>query len=207
APTAGMVLKWFRDEFCHEEKAEALRTGADPYDLMTAKAAKINPGAGGLVMLPHLMGTGSPEFNPHARGTFAGISLGMTRGHFIRAIMESVACSVENNLSAMKKKNISFTEIRMLGGASRSPLWNQMIADITGIPVTSMAQSENASLGAAILAGTGTGIFNSMESACRICIKTGDRYLPDPASTEFYNKQVYRYNQLYHHLENYWEKD
>lgn len=202
--TAGLVLRWFRDEFCSKEMEEAKRLNIDPYFLMTEKASVIKPGADGLMMLPHLTGSGSPEFNPYAKGSFIGITLGMNKGHFIRSIMEAIAFNVESNLEFMRHHGYSFNEIHLLGGASRSPLWTQIIADVTGTPVITMKQSENASLGVAILAGTGTGVFEDIETACKICSIADKRFDPDPERFELYRKVVNRYEQLNSSLENYW---
>jgi xylulokinase len=205
AQTAGMVLKWFKDEFCAEEIEKARQNQQDPYDLMIWQAANVQPGADGLIMLPHLMGTGSPEFNPKATGVFAGIRMGMGKGHFIRAIIESVSLMIQHNLEFMKKKGIAVNVIHALGGASGSNLWNQVLADVTGLPVVTLRQTENASIGACLLAGTGTGIFKDLKTACQTSIKTQSMYKPNMSNHQLYKKMYYRYQLLYESLENYWK--
>ena len=202
--TAGLALRWFRDEFCSEEIKEAERLNTDPYFLMTEKASTVKPGADGLMMLPHLAGTGSPEFNPYARGSFTGITLGMNKGHFIRSIMEAVACCVESNLRSLRLHGYHFSEIRLLGGASRSPLWSQIIADVTNTFVVTMKQTDTASLGAAILAGTGLGIFPDMDSACKICTAIDSGFEPDTDKSQTYRKVYEQYISLSTSLEKFW---
>ena len=202
--TAGMVLRWFRDSFCREEISEAEKQDRDPYELMTELAAGIPPGSGGLVLLPHLMGAGSPEFDPKVKGVFAGITPGMKKGHFIRAIMEAVACMVHRNLESMKNAGISITGIRALGGGSASPLWNQIKSDMTGIPYVTVQTPEAACTGAAILAGTGAGVFRDISDGCNKLVNLRDIFMPDPGMHDSYNQVYLNYKKLYSHLKDYW---
>ena len=202
--TAGMVLKWFRDVFCREEVKLAEHSGKDAYQVMDSLAEKIGPGAGGLVMLPHLMGAGSPEFNADVKGVFAGLSPGHGKAHFIRAIMESVAFMIRRNLSLLEESGISLREIRALGGGARSSLWNQIKADVTGVSYLALESDESACLGAAILAGMGTGIWTDVQEACSGVVKIRERFLPDPGKTMLYDPVYARYLSLYDHLDTYW---
>jgi sugar (pentulose or hexulose) kinase len=202
--TAGMVLKWFRDEFCQEELRLAERTRTDPYQLLCSMAEKVSPGAAGLVMLPHLMGAGSPEFDVNVKGVFAGISPGMGKAHFIRAIMESIAFMIRRNTGLLMDSGISVSEIRALGGGARSGLWNQIKADVTGIPYLTLESAESACLGAAILAGTGSGIWTDIGRACSRVVKVRERFQPDPAKSKVYDPVYARYISLYDHLSGYW---
>jgi xylulokinase len=204
AQTAGLVLKWFKEAFCREEIEAAEKMNSDPYNILISQAEKISPGADGLIALPHLMGTGSPEFNNKVKGVFAGVTPGMTKGHFIRSILESVVCCIELNLETIKQKGIKIKEIHALGGGAKSHLWNQILADMTGIPVVTMSQTENSAIGAAILAGVGTGVFSNIEQGCEICIKENLRFEPDQGNYEAYRKVYQKYLMLYKCLENYW---
>jgi xylulokinase len=205
--TAGLVLKWFKDEFCAEEIQALTKThnAEDIYDRIIHQAENISPGSDGLIMLPHLMGSGSPEFNAHARGVFAGITAGMTKGHFIRAILESIACLMKRNLEVLKVSNIQVTEVRALGGGSKSKLWNQIKADMANIPIITVRGQETAALGAVILAATGTGFFASIESACQKMVKIGQTFFPDTKAHTAYQPVYARYVRLTHYLEKYWE--
>ena len=202
--TAGMVLKWFRDVFCEEEVKLAGETGEDPYQLLGSLAEKILPGAEGLIMLPHLMGAGSPEFDMYVKGVFAGISPGLGKAHFIRAIMESVAFMIRRNIALLRESGISVSEIRALGGGARSGLWNQIKADVTGVPYITLESAESACLGAAILAGTGCGIWTDIGQACDRVVKVKDKFLPDQEKSAVYDPVYSRYISLYDHLSDYW---
>lgn len=202
--TAGIVLRWFRDEFCDTELRKARKRKLDVYDLVVKEASKIAPGADGLVMLPHLMGAGSPEFNTEATGVFAGIKMGMTKAHFTRAILESVVCMINRNIQIMKERGIVIRNIHVLGGGSKSALWVQILADMTGIPVCTLSISDNAAVGAALLAGVGCGLFNDLSSACQITVKSKTRVEPDYLAQEQYKIVYAKYLQLYQSLESFW---
>ncbi|RIH66932.1 hypothetical protein D1164_00425 [Mariniphaga sediminis] len=205
AQTAGMVLKWFKDEFCTPEMEEAGQTGKDVYDLLTGQAEKVAPGVHGLLMLPHLMGTGSPEFNPKATGVFFGIKMGMGKGHFIRAIIEAVCLMIRHNLETMKGRGIHVSTLHALGGASGNRFWNQVLADITGLPVVTPENTETSVTGACLLAGIGTGIFKDLEMACKISVKPGFAFEPIMENHTLYNRHYKRYVKLYESLENFWD--
>lgn len=204
AQTAGMVFKWFKDEFCQLEIKEAEQTGRDVYDLIAGKAEKISPGTNGLIMLPHLMGTGSPEFNPRATGVFSGIKMGMGKSHFVRAILESVCLMVHHNLEAMKKAGIQVNAIYALGGATKSNLWIQTLADIIGLPVTTLENTETSVTGACLLAGIGSGVFKDLATACNLSVKTSFSFEPNLENYKLYDDLYKKYVRLYASLEDYW---
>jgi xylulokinase len=151
------------------------------------------------------MGAGSPEFDSDVRGVFAGITMETGKGHFIRAIMESVGCMIRKNIEPLVEKGIHIHDIRVLGGGARSALWNQIKADITGIPVTTLDSQDNAALGAAILAGVGAGVFEHIKEGCERVVKIGKTYHPDPANRAAYDQLYARYNRLYESLIDYWK--
>lgn len=195
--TGGMVLKWFRDAFCEPEIAVGRLSGLDPYELLGQAASRVAPGADGLVMLPHLGGAMAPEDNPKAKGVFYGMTLRHGKGHFARAIMEAIASIVRRNIDVIDDMHIEVKEIRCLGGGSKSAIWNQIKADLTGRPVVTMKSEEAACLGAAIVAGVGIGMFSSLESACDKMVAVKDRYAPNPEVRETYEKSYKKYVELY----------
>jgi sugar (pentulose or hexulose) kinase len=199
--TAGMALRWFRDVFGQEEQQAAARSGVDAYDLLTALASKVPPGAEGLVALPHLMGAACPEFNPAARGVWFGIGLHHTKAHFVRAILEAVAYMLRRNVEILDGLGVDVKEIRALGGGARSPLWNQIKADVLGVPVLTVTNEEQACLGAAILAGTAVGLYPSPVEAAQDLVAIGNRYEPDLATKPIYDHGYELYVQLYDRLE------
>lgn len=198
--TAGIVMKWLRDEFYELEKREARQKGLDAYDIMTQQAEKIPPGSEGVVVLPHLAGALSPEMNMNARGVFFGLSLKTGKKHLVRAIMESVAFMLKKNLEVLQELAVEVKEIRSLGGAAKSHLWNQIKADVTGKPVVTLDCPEAACLGAAILAGNAIGLFDSLEDACNKTVSIKKRF--NPENEEIYKRNYAMYLKLYENLKN-----
>lgn len=198
--TGGMVLRWFRDNFCQQEMQVASAIGFDSYNFLDQEARQVEPGSEGLVMLPHLQGAMAPEANPKAKGVFYGFTLRHAKGHFARAIMEAIACIIRRNIDVLEDLKIKVNEIRCLGGGARSKLWNQIKADLTHKPVVTTENEEAACLGAAILAGKAVGMFKSLNEACKTMVAIKERFEPNPANFEVYDKMYQRYVQLYEDL-------
>ena len=154
-PTAGMALKWFKNAFCESFSFREL----------DGLAEAIPAGSDGVTFLPYLCGSTMPKYNPAARGSFTGLTTEHTRGHFVRAVMESVACMLKSNLDYL---GLSVDEIRAMGGGANSPLWCQMKADMTKKRLVTLKNKETACLGSAILAAVGIGFFESTEEAAKM---------------------------------------
>lgn len=185
APTAGMLLKHFRDEF----------SGGMSYQELDEAAAAVNPGSDGLILLPHCAGAISPDCNPDARGTAWGVTLAHKRGHWARAIMESVACLLRDNVEALRSMGAEISEIRSLGGAARCPLWLQIKADVLNLPVTVTECEEATSLGAAILGAASCGEYPDIATAAERMVRTSARVTPgNDVST--YQKVFEQYQKL-----------
>jgi xylulokinase len=151
--TAGAALKWFRDAFLPGEKFKEL----------DRIAAEVPPGSGGLTFLPHLCGSSMPVYNPDAKGCFYGLTLAHGLPHFVRAILESVAFILKEDLCY-----IGFSgekDLRITGGGAYGQLWPQIKADVTGYRLATLNETECACLGAAMLAGVGAGAYRSIEEA------------------------------------------
>jgi len=199
-PTGGMALTWFRDQFGADEAARAGREGTSAYDLLTALAADIPAGSEGLLMLPHLMGAFSPEYEPEARGVFYGFTLRHGKGHFVRAILEAVAFMLRRNLELLAGAGATADEVRSHGGGARSALWNQVKADVCGRPVLTLEGDDAAIRGDAMLAGVAAGVFRDLDEAGRTMITTSRRYAPDPATRAAYDEAYGRYVELFETL-------
>ena len=140
--SAGLSLRWYRDQFCSQECLEAERSGVDSYALLDKKAAAIAPGADGVIFLPYLMGERSPLLDEACRGVFFGLSARHTKEHLLRAVMEGVAYSQRACLDVFREMGLRPKTIKLCGGA-RSPLWRQILADQFHLPVTTMASGES----------------------------------------------------------------
>lgn len=198
--TGGMALKWFRDTFCDEEVLLSGKTGLDSYYLMDKEVARIAPGSEGLVMLPHLQGAMAPEANPKAKGVFFGITMAHTKAHFIRAVMEAIGYIVLRNIEAVEAMGIPVKEIRVLGGGSKSDIWNQIKADITGRVIWTTEYSDAACLGVALVSGVSVGLFPDLKGAVDKMVTLKKKFVPNPENHEKYLKLYAEYKGLYDSL-------
>jgi glycerol kinase len=190
--TSGAVLRWFRDQIGHEECSMA-QEGQDPYDIITAEAKKSTPGANGLLLIPHFIGAGAPHWNPHAKGIIFGLALGHERKDLYRAVLEGVAYEIRKNIEVFKELGIEPKELMLTGGGSRSDLWNQIYADVLGITCVRNIVEEATSLGVAILAASGAGIFPDIAKAAESLCKVDKKWLPNNERHNLYEK-YYRFS-------------
>ena len=199
--TTGASLRWFRDTFGQEEKAEAGKIGRDPYDLLTEKASEIGLGSEGLFFYPYLTGAFWPKFNEKARGVYFGISLSHSKGHFVRAILEGVAFQYLESFGLLRELEVHVEEVNMVGGETKSETWNQIKADIFGRDIRVPAVDDAAALGAALLAGTGTGHFSSLRKAAEEAVKIRAVYSPIPENQKAYSRIYEDYRGVYSSIE------
>ncbi|MFR3031880.1 MAG: xylulokinase, partial [Blautia sp.] len=202
----GMTLRWFRDTFCQiEMQAQELGLG-DAYDMIGREVEQIPAGSDGLVMLPHLAGSNAPDVNAKAKGVWFGFTLQHSRAHFMRAVMESLGYIVRRNLESLGDMGLQVQEIRSLGGGSKSAVWNQIKADICQIPLETVNSVEAASLGAAILAGKATGVFQDLSQAVDQMVKVRKRTQPNRENRQVYQEGYEMYQKLFRELEGCFEK-
>ena len=171
--------------------------GADPYELMTAQAQRSPIGANRLLYLPYLMGERSPLLDSDARGAFVGLSAIHTKGDLIRAVMEGVAYSQRQCLDVFREMGVDVSDMAACGGGGRSPFWRQMLADVYGCPVKTIASAEGPALGAAILAGVGAGVYASVSEGCAAAVRSGEGQQPVPESSGAYEPFYHLYRGLY----------
>jgi len=198
--TAGMTLRWFKDNFCEEQAFQAQLNGTNVYDILTDRLHEVSPGSGGLIVLPHLAGAMSPEMDNNARGVICGLSLSTTRDHIVRAILESVSYMSRANIELIEEAGIEVEEIILSGGAAESKMWNQIKADVLGKRVKTIKNKESGCLGAAILAGIGAGFYDSVEEACEVVIEDDVFYFPNRDNHLLYEEYYDIYAKLYMRL-------
>lgn len=198
---SGLSLKWFRDNFCTQEIAQAASDGVDPYFLMDREAALIPAGSDRLLYLPYLMGERTPHLNPDCRGVFFGLSAIHTRAHMIRAVMEGVGFSLCDSLQILRELHVNVSEMLACGGGGSSPLWRKILSDQFGCPVKTIASNGGAALGVALLAGVGAGAYKSVPEACAAVIRHDKVTQPDIEQNALYSKYHALFNGLYKSLE------
>jgi xylulokinase len=160
--SAAGSLRWHRDTFA---------PGMN-YDTLLAPAAEIQPGSDGLLFLPYLTGERTPHPDPLARGAFVGLTVRHTFPHLTRAVLEGVSFGLRDSFELMKNAGLKdISQVRVTGGGARSPLWRQILADIFNAEIVTVNSEEGAAYGAALLAATGSGVFQSVEAACDATIQ------------------------------------
>ena len=130
--TGGGALMWFRDTLCQEEVRQAAERSASTYALINDLAAPIPPGSDRLFFLPWLSGERAPVLDHYARGGFVGLSMGHTKGHFARAVMEGVGYHIRWICEAMEAWASTIDAFNAIGGGCSSPLWWQSLANVDG---------------------------------------------------------------------------
>lgn len=178
--SAAGSLQWYRDTIAPDIS----------FDDLLAEVADIPAGSDGLFFLPYLTGERTPHPDPDARGAFIGLTSRHTRAHMTRAVLEGVAFGLKDSFTLIAEAGLPDEyEVRISGGGAKSPVWQQIIADVLGAKLVNVNTTEGGAFGAALLAAVGVGVFDSVEAACKKTIQTGNVIVPE-------QNQV-RYNAIY----------
>lgn len=157
---AGGSYQFARDLLAESERAVAENLGISAYELMNRELLQSPPGARGLLFLPYPLGERSPRWNPDARAAFIGLTNRHRRPDLLRAVLEGVTLNLRVILEAFRRQGAAIESLRVIGGGARSAEWNQIMADVFGVPVHRLAALEEAtSMGAAAAGGVGAGIW------------------------------------------------
>ncbi|MFP4055379.1 MAG: FGGY-family carbohydrate kinase [Candidatus Brocadiia bacterium] len=192
--SAGSILRWFRDHFGAETRAEAERSGRDPYDVLIEKAPD---GPTDLFLLPHFSGSGTPYLDSDSRGLLVGLTLNSTPADITRAILDGVGYEMRVNLESVRSGGLPVERLNAIGGGSRSDRWNQTKADVTGLPVDALDVAEAGCLGVAMLAGTAVGVWPSLGQAVEQLVRPRESFEPRPPSRKLYDRAFQVYRQIY----------
>lgn len=192
--TSGSVLKWFRDYFVRDWRGQADEVNLNIYDYMIEKAIGCETD---VMLLPHLAGSATPFMDADSRGALIGITLTTSREEVARAIIEAINFEMLINLERLNGSGIPVSEVRVVGGLSKSDLFLQLKSDIMGIPVTRIQTHEAGTLGIGILASVAVGHFSSIQEAVQSLVKTTDVFRPDPSRHAAYLTKFERYKKLY----------
>jgi xylulokinase len=192
--SAGMALRWLRailgnDRFSYAE--------------LDRIAGEIEPGCEGLTFLPYIVGERSPIMDPHAKGSFVGLSLRHGPAHVARALLEGVAYALRQIIETMEDCGASLPELVASGNGLGSPLWRQMLADVINRPLfqgQDAYASERAGVGAAMMGGIGAGVFKGYQDAKRLAPVFDVVTSPNRDRTERYETAYRRFLDLYPRL-------
>jgi xylulokinase len=185
--SAGLSLNWLRNTFFAGQN----------YDVLTESAGKIPAGSEGLEWAPYMLGERTPHLDPEVRAAFAGISTIHTGAHFVRAVLEGVAYSLQDTFTLFAELDIPVKGIRLGGGGARGPLWRSIQAGVYGHTVEILTAEEGGAFGCALMAGVGAGHWANLDQACAQAIEVAHRIDPDPADLAAYKTGYAQWRKLY----------
>lgn len=182
AESGGVSLEWFRHNCMQAD-----------YDAMNQALAERKPND--LLFLPYLVGTNAPEFDAEASGVFWGLRQEHDAIDMAGAVMEGVSFVLRKNCEHISQKGVKLTQIVATGGGAKSPIWCQMQADITGLPVCIPKEKEAACLGAAIISAVSDDRYATFEDAVKDCVSMQMTYTPNPSKR--LERKYRRFGALY----------
>ena len=182
---AALCMRWFRDTW-----------GFENYGAIDAEATKSPVGANGVFFHPYLQGERCPYWDANLRASFAGVSISSTRGDFARALMEGVAFSLRDCYRTLEEMRLPAKRIFLIGGGARSKLWSEIVANVFNRPVA-VPTPGDASFGACLLAGVGTGLFSDVKDAVAKCLRIDRTVSPDPSAAASYDRLFTCYRRIH----------
>lgn len=199
----GLTHRWFAEQFADPAPAGVHGGGSGAaFAQLDAAAAALEPGAGGLLCVPHLLGRACPN-EPDVRGAWIGFTWTHRRPHFYRALLESVAYEYALAYQALRAAapDLPAGTVRVIGGGAASELWNRIKADVLGLPYGRLAVQDAATRGSALLAGHAVGLVPDLAAAARRSVQPGEPIRPDAAAHERYRPCVAAYRAALRHLD------
>jgi xylulokinase len=186
--SAAGALKWYRDTLAP----------AVTYDELLAPAQTIAAGSEGLLFLPYLTGERTPHPDPLARAAFVGMTIRHTQAHMTRAVLEGVAFGLRDSMELMRQAGLAeIRQVRISGGGARSPLWRQILANVMDTEMVTVNTMEGAAYGAALLAGVGSGFWDSVQSCCQTVVHPVEHVTPQSNLVRIYRQLYEEYKALY----------
>ncbi|NPV86262.1 MAG: xylulokinase [Anaerolineae bacterium] len=186
--SAAGSLQWYHDTLAADTSFETL----------LAEAEQVAVGSGGLLFLPYLTGERTPHPDPLARGAWVGLTIQHTRAHLTRAVLEGVAFGLRDSFTLIRQAGLGeIKEVRISGGGAKSPLWQQIIANVLGVELKTVNTTEGAAFGAALLGGVAVGLWQDVDSACECVIQVTGSTAPQPKAAAVYEEYYQTYRRLY----------
>ena len=197
----GLTHRWFQETFAGIDEVDE-QGDAEAYRALDEAAAALAPGSERLLFIPHLGGRACPT-RTNYRGLWIGFTWTHTRAHFFRALLEAIAYDQSLALQSLQAAHpeSKVREVLVYGGGSRSGLWNQIKADVLGLPYVRLDRDDVATLGAAIIAGFAVGLYDDMaETADRFAVRSR-RFEPRADVHQFYKPYAAFYEHLIERLD------
>lgn len=192
--TCGSILRWYRDNFGAAQRAQAEAEGKDVYDIIVRDLPE---GPTRLFTIPYFCGSGTPYMDPLAKGAVLGLTLSCNEKTFVKGLLEGTCYELNMNMTSLAKAGVGIDRLRVTGGGSRSPLWLQLKADITGKQIVTLNVSEGGCLAGAMLGGVAAGVYRSVAEATEILVREKDVFDPNPARTAQYTELTALYGRVW----------
>ena len=191
------TVNWFLDRIAVLD-APGLGLGLRDVDVLETAAARLGPGSEGLLLVPYMASAQTPYWDPAARGILFGLAGHHGRQHIFRAIMEGIAFEQRLAFEGMEPELERPIELLLTtGGGSRSALWRQILADVTGKTVVACREAETTSLGAGMQAAAAAGWYGSAREAAEAMSGVGARHTPYAGTAARYDELFAVYREIY----------
>lgn len=192
---AGLSHTWFKKEFIGDYRFRIKKE--DIFKFLDKESTKLPPGSKGLLFFPFLGGKATP-FEPNARGVWAGFSWKHNVFHFYKSILESIAFENAITFKVIKKKykDVNYSHVKVIGGGAKSEIWNQIKADVLGVPYVTLNRSDTTTLGTAIIGGKAVGIFDNLNEVAKKIVKIKNHFRPRPEYFKYYRDYVDTYYSI-----------
>lgn len=190
---SGASLEWFKNNFVEES-----------FDTINREVALREERTRDLMFFPYMAGAAYPLWQLDAKGAFTGISLEHDKFDFARAVMEGVAFGVRRAVDDFNANGVPVSKITIMGGAAKSPLWCQMISDVSGVSIERLNQADVCAVGAAVIALRGAKVFDSYADASSACVQPQTVYTPNPEKQNYYRDKFSRFDAMWNCLAQYW---
>jgi xylulokinase len=181
---SGSFIRWFQAELA----------GGASLATLDAEASAAGPGAGGVIALPYMLGEKTPIQDPDARGAFVGLTLSTGRGELFRAVLEGIAFAFRHHVDVFAELGQVPRRVRVTNGGARSAVWKQVTADVLGLPLETLRSHPGSALGAAFVAGIGSGAFESWADIDRF-VEVGETI--EPRDHDRYERPYRNFRALY----------
>jgi xylulokinase len=194
--TSGTLTRWFIENFAKDVLQKQEETGENVYGLMADSIKDIEPGSGGLVVLPYFSGERTPINDPKAKGLIFGLNLSHSRDHIYNACLEGVGYGIAQHFDIFDAKEMNTGKVMAVGGGVKNEKWLQIVSDISGKKQNVAEISLGAAYGDALLAALGTGHFKDTKELAKN-IKLKLTINPKNEYTSAYKSYKDKYDRLY----------
>lgn len=198
--STGSILNWFRKNFAQDLAAQAEAEQTSIYQLLDSAAAQVPIGSNGLIALDYFQGNRTPHTDATARGAVWGLSLQSDRAQIFRALMEGIAYGTADIIQTFEQHEFAVERVIACGGATKSPVYMQIYADVIGAPIYTTRVTEASLLGSAVVAAVGAGAYPDLVSASEKMVQLADSYQPNSENHSAYAFYLKQYQETYQQL-------